>query len=276
MLPKRGSKLCPSCGLSNGNRAYACKACHRSLYSDTSRTTERRSKQWCDVSRMTCGDDSGPHRLYSARVRERRPDYKTLVAAEASRSWMCYYESCRTAEETRLRSTPGAGSMSYYCEHIMTVKKDLDSLLSSHNDASLQKQMRELELNPHLLNEIAFPATVCESLQTMSSRGAHLIQRVSEEFLGSQPRTDASTSPGFAACMVLEKQKAEFSPTNSLLPLYSIQAVLECSVKWYSYNPLNIEMVFALLHLPLGFCFLQQTVTGICLLPPLPTELSRY
>ena len=181
MLPKRGSKLCSSCGSSNGNRAYACKACHRSLYSDTSWTTERHSKQWCDVSRMTCGDDSGPHRLYSVRVRERGPDYRTLVAADVSRSWMCYYESCRAAEETRLRSTAGAGSMSCYCEHIMKVKKDLDSLPSSHNDASPQKQTRELELNPHLLNEIAFPATVHESLHTMSSRGAHRIQRVSEE-----------------------------------------------------------------------------------------------
>ena len=46
-------------------------------------------------------------KLYSVRVRNRGPDYRTLVAADATGSWKCYYESCRTAEETRLRSTPG-------------------------------------------------------------------------------------------------------------------------------------------------------------------------
>ena len=74
MLPKRGSKLCPSCGSSSGNRAYACTGYHRRLYSDPSRTgtpTKECSKQWCDVSCMTSGDDSGPHRLCSVRVRER-------------------------------------------------------------------------------------------------------------------------------------------------------------------------------------------------------------
>lgn len=186
LFPKRGSKLCPSCGSSNGNRAFACKACHRRLYSDPCRTSAtERTKQWCDVSCMTSGDDSGPHKLYSVRVRERGPDYRTLVAADASGSWKCYHESCRIAEETRLRSTPGTDSMSCHCEHIRIVKEGLGGLLPpSHHGTSTQQQpesTRLLELNTHLLNEMAFPATVRENLRLMNSRGANLIQRVSEE-----------------------------------------------------------------------------------------------
>ena len=97
-FPKRGSKLCPSCGSSNGNRAYACKACHRRLYADPCRTpSTERSKQWCDVSCMTSRDDHGTHKLYSVRVRECGPDYRTLVATDVSGSWKCHYESCRIA-----------------------------------------------------------------------------------------------------------------------------------------------------------------------------------
>ena len=29
--PLRGSRLCQNCGRSNGNRAYACKSCHRQI-----------------------------------------------------------------------------------------------------------------------------------------------------------------------------------------------------------------------------------------------------
>ena len=45
-----------------------------------------------------------------------------------------------------------------------------------------------LELNPRLHNEMPFPATVRENVQRMNSRGANLIQRVSEEsFLVRNP-----------------------------------------------------------------------------------------
>lgn len=178
LFPKRGSKLCSSCGSSNGNRAYACKACHRRFYSDP--PAKERTKQWCDVSCMTSDGRRVQDKLYSVRVRNRGPDYRTLVTAEATGSWKCYYESCRTAEETRLRSTPGTDS---YCEHISRVKQELraspqpDDVESTH-----------LELNPRLLDEMPFPATVRENLQRMNSRGANLIQRVSEEsFLVRNP-----------------------------------------------------------------------------------------
>ena len=184
---KRGSKLCASCGSTNGNRAYACKACHRRFYSDPPR--KERTKQWCDVSCMNSDGRCVQDKLYSVRVRNRGPDYRTLVAADATGSWKCYYESCRTAEETRLRSTPGTDNIDCYCEHISKVKQELGPALQLDDDVSTKVKSTHLELNPRLLNEMPFPATVCENLQKMNSRGANLIQRVSEEsFLVRDPK----------------------------------------------------------------------------------------
>lgn len=78
--------------------------------------------------------------------------------------------------------------MSFYCEHISRVKQELGTSLQPDDDASTKVKFTHLELNPRLLNEMPFPATVHENLQRMNSRGANLIQRVSEEsFLVRNP-----------------------------------------------------------------------------------------
>ena len=79
-------------------------------------TLIRLQKNARNVSCMTSDGRCVQDQLYSVRVRNRGPDYRTLVTADTTRSWKCYYESCRAAEETRLRSTPGTDSMSC-CEH---------------------------------------------------------------------------------------------------------------------------------------------------------------
>jgi len=74
--------------------------------------------------------------------------YRTLVAADATGSWKCYYESCRTTEETRLRSTSGTDDIGCYCEHISKVKQELDPTLQLDDDVATKVKSTHLELNP--------------------------------------------------------------------------------------------------------------------------------
>ena len=97
-------------------------------------------------------------KLNSVRVRNRGPDYRPLDSADTTGSWKCYYESCRTAEETRLRSTSATDNIGCHCEHISKVKQELGPTLQLDDDVAMKVKSTHLELNPCLLNEMPFPA----------------------------------------------------------------------------------------------------------------------
>ncbi len=104
---KRGSQACLGCGALNGNRANTCKTCHRTLHKRAKK--KPRSTSTVDVSDMY--SPTAPHPksrcLYSVRVRERGPDYRTFVSRHTSSTehMECHYEACRTAQDARMRST---------------------------------------------------------------------------------------------------------------------------------------------------------------------------
>ena len=177
-LPKRGSKACQYCGCQNSNRAYTCKSCHRPLKDHVASQQQLKAKQSCvDVSKLIQGDK--PERLFSVRIRQRGPDYRTFVSVSGGKHWQCHYAPCAIAQEARLRSSATTGSLdspqSGTCEHIQKVYQDL-----LHGSCDSQEQ---IELDRSLLSALPFPQSIKEKMQEMSAKHANnrLIQRVSDE-----------------------------------------------------------------------------------------------
>ena len=77
-----------------------------------------------------------------------------------------------------------------------------------------------LELNPRLLNEMPFPATVRENLQRMNSKGANLIQRVSEESFLVRNREMTQAHPRSLLHVRFSKNKTP----SSAPPIPSVRA----------------------------------------------------
>ena len=104
-LPKRGSKACQHCGCLNGNRAYACKSCHRPLKEHAQQLLKPKRSS-VDVSQLLPDDVLlKPDQVFSVRVRQRGPDYRTFVSVSGGKHWQCHYAPCKTAQEARLRSS---------------------------------------------------------------------------------------------------------------------------------------------------------------------------
>ena len=178
-FPKRGSRICNYCGCTSGNRAYACKSCHRPFpRKESTQTPEKGTKRSsCDVSDLMPHDVPMPKKLYLVRTRDCGPDYRTLVSVNEDGLWKCSYDACKTVQESRMRSTTWSDvqreSFSGECEHVRKVQKEL-----------LQQQSlyRPLNVNTSTLQSLPFPPSVKEELQAMKGGfSTGLIQRVSEE-----------------------------------------------------------------------------------------------
>ena len=128
-FPKRGSRICNYCGCSSGNRAYACKSCHRPFQQKESvRTPEKGTKRTSfDVSDLMPHDGPMPKKLYSVRTRDHGPDYRTLVSVSKDGLWKHNYDACKTVQESRMRSTTCSDvqrkAFSGECEHVRKVQK---------------------------------------------------------------------------------------------------------------------------------------------------------
>jgi len=178
-FPKRGSRICNYCGCSSGNRAYACKSCHRPFQQKDVQTPEKGTKRTsCDVSDLLPHDVPMPKKLYSVRTRDRGPDYRTLVSVSEDGFWKCNYDACKTVQESRMRSTTCSDvqrkAFSGECEHVRKVQKE--SLLQPPSVC------HPLHVNTSILQSLPFPPSVKEELQAMKGEfSTGLIQRVSEE-----------------------------------------------------------------------------------------------
>ena len=180
-FPKRGSRICNYCGCSSGNRAYACKSCHRQFpQKESVQTPEKGTKRAsCDVSDLMPHDVPMPKKLYSVQTRDRGPDYRTLVSVSEDCLWKCNSDACKTVQESRMRSTTCSNiqreAFIGECEHVRKVQKE--SLLQ-------QSLYHPLHVNTSILQSLPFPPSVKEELQAMKREYSNgLIQRVSEETL---------------------------------------------------------------------------------------------
>ena len=180
MLPaKRGSRVCSSCGCTNGNRASVCKACHKAFISinrvegePLHRNPAKRTSS--DVSSLIPPDlQPKPQKLYSVRIRDRGPDYRTYVAVTDDQKWQCHYTSCKAAQDSRLRSVPlGSASSCHTCNHIQWAQQP--SINNNHDTC--------LTLDLEKLPELPFPKKTREELELLfHTSGGSLLQRVSEE-----------------------------------------------------------------------------------------------
>ena len=74
---------CPRCGVSNGNRAYVCKACCCPL--KTQHPPCKRRRDTADVIELVYGDVTpSTKRVFSIRLRKAGPDYRTFVTADSA------------------------------------------------------------------------------------------------------------------------------------------------------------------------------------------------
>ena len=75
-----------------------------------------------------------------------------------------------------------------YCEHISKVKQELGPTLQLDDDVATKVKSMHLELNPPYSMKCHFLLPFVKTCRKMNSRGANLIQRVSEEsFLVRDP-----------------------------------------------------------------------------------------
>ena len=183
-LPKGGSKACQHCGCLNGNRAYACKSCHR-LLKEHAQQLLKPKRSSVDVSQLLPDDVLlKPDRVFSVRVRQHGPDYRTFVSVSGGKHWQCHYAPCKTAQEARLRSSAPFESQdtsqnSGKCEHIQTVYQDL----LQQNSCDSTSEHNQIQLDVSLLSTLPFPQSVKEKMQEMTTHHANsrTIQRVSDE-----------------------------------------------------------------------------------------------
>ena len=169
--------MCPGCGVSNGNRAYACKSCHRPL--KTQNLQRKRRRDAADVTELVHGDAiPSPKKVFSVRLRKAGPDYRTFVTENHSSVWKCHAETCSAAQEGRLRSSASADcnaskKQQQLCNHIQCVQTE--SVTREPTDES------PLYLDPDALDTLPFPAKTREDLFSMHKNGKARILRVSED-----------------------------------------------------------------------------------------------
>ena len=180
-LPKRGSRLCRHCGTVNGNRAYACKSCHGVFGGNTDDRKQLqigKKRPSTDVSDFLSTQPK-PKKVYSVRVRERGPDYRTFVSAGEGGHWECHYDSCKIAEEARGRSSiQNAENSLAHCSHIALIKDEAHDTTAGSGPGVFPP----IALSADLLHTLPFPPNVREELQLAAQTlNGNLIRRVSEE-----------------------------------------------------------------------------------------------
>ena len=126
--PLRGCQLCPKCGRSNGNRAYACKFCHQVLSRTGKSKGQKRPRECSDVSDLTHEGVVPPvKRTFSVRQRKAGPDYRTFVCQQSTGMWKCYAKDCCTVQDARSRSYSNsiAEDAQYVCEHVKSIQQQM-------------------------------------------------------------------------------------------------------------------------------------------------------
>ena len=172
--PLRGCQLCPKCGRSNGNRAYACKFCHQLLSRTGKSKGQKRPRECSDVSDLTHQGVVPPvKRTFSVRQRKAGPDYRTFVCQQSTAMWKCYAKDCSTVQDARSRSysNSSAEDAQYVCEHVKCVQHQM-------SDQAIVQQ--PLFLNVDALTTLPIPADVAHELKCMFEKTTTLIRRVSE------------------------------------------------------------------------------------------------
>ena len=262
MLPaKRGSRVCSSCGCTNGNRASVCKACHKAFISinrvegePLHRNPAKRTSS--DVSSLIPPDlQPKPQKLYSVRIRDRGPDYRTYVAVTEDQKWQCHYTSCKTAQDSRLRSVPlGSASSCHTCNHIQWAQQP--SINNNHDTC--------LTLDLAKLPELPFPKKIREELELLfHTSGGNLLQRVSEEMFlvrNAQPTQEHQFGVLHVRFSLKSKKCCKSSsPAHVHLSLFCIQEIFVIDRSCWRWNNTPIvETVHPLLYLSLGVCLQQK------------------
>ena len=218
---------CPRCGVSNGNRAYACKACHCPLKTQHLQCKRRRDAS--DVTELLPGDIvPSPKRVFSVRLRKAGPDYRTLVTEDSSSAWKCRAETCSVAQEGRLRSGTSINDASQsnkqqpgsqLCRHIQCVQTEV-----AHEPVETA-----LYLDPQVLDTLPFPDKTRKTLLSMHGTGKAMILRVSEDtFAVRSGKTCQQHPPGILHVRVSKRLSLNgdtSDPTASGLSLPPSQAI---------------------------------------------------
>ena len=103
--------------------------------------------------------------IFSTRVRDRGPDFRTFVKKNKEGLFECCYETCKDIQDARRRSQ----SHSMDCEHIMNVKAA----------ATMCSFQQHIVIERNALEQLPFTPKVKEHLQKLGE--SSLVQRVSKE-----------------------------------------------------------------------------------------------
>ena len=154
--------MCPKCGRSNGNRAYACKFCHEPLSRKGKSKSPKRPRECGDVSDLTNQGVVPPvKRTFSVRQRKAGPDYRTFVCQQSTGMWKCYVKDCSTVQDASRSDTNSSAVAQYICEYVKCVQQQM-------SDQAIVKH--PLFVNVDVLTTLPIPADIAHELKCPKKR----------------------------------------------------------------------------------------------------------